>query len=44
MSQWGWVALGWAVTAVTLIGYAAMIIVRGRVLTRRVPPQERRWL
>jgi hypothetical protein len=44
MSQWGWVALGWAVTAVALIAYAASIVVRGRALSRRVPPEQRRWL
>lgn len=44
MSQWGWVALGWTVAAVALVGYATMIIVRGRVLSRRVPPEQRRWL
>ncbi len=44
MSQWGWVTLGWAVTVVALVVYASVIIVRGRALSRRVPPEQRRWL
>ena len=43
MNDWGYVGLAWGVTAVALIAYAAWIIVRGRALSRRVPPEDRRW-
>lgn len=44
MSHWGYVALGWAVTAAGLGTYVAVLVKRGRMLSRRVPPGERRWM
>ena len=43
MNDWGYVALAWGVSAVVLIAYAVWIILRGRALSRRVPPEDRRW-
>lgn len=43
-SQWGYVALGWGISAVVLVTYVIIIIMRGRSLSRRVPPEERRWM
>ncbi|MEI7593311.1 MAG: heme exporter protein CcmD [Actinomycetes bacterium] len=43
MSNWGYVALAFGLTAVTLVGYCAWILVRGRTLSRRLPPSLRRW-
>jgi heme exporter protein CcmD len=44
MSDWGYVALAWGVTVVVLVTYALWIIARGRSLSRRVPPEDRRWM
>ena len=43
MSDWGYVAMAWSITAVVLIAYAVWVILRGRALSRRVPPEDRRW-
>ena len=43
MTHAAYVAAGWA-GAVALVGaYAAWVLLRGRVLSRQVPPEERRW-
>lgn len=43
MTDAGFVAAGW-LAAVGLVGaYALIILRRGRHLSRRVPPEERRW-
>lgn len=44
MSQWGYVLLGWSVSIVASVCYAALIIVRGRALSRRLPAEDRRWM
>jgi heme exporter protein CcmD len=44
MSNWFYVWLGWGVTAGTLTAYALWVILRGRALSRRVAPQDRRWM
>jgi hypothetical protein len=44
MSQWGYVIAGWSITAVVLIAYAGWIILRGRALSKQVPPEARRWM
>ncbi len=43
-TQWAYVWLGWGVAAVAIVAYAAVIIWRGRALSKRVPPEERRWM
>ena len=44
MSDWGYVAMGWGITLVVLVAYALWIILRGRSFSRRLPPEERRWM
>lgn len=44
MSQWGYVALGWSSAVVVLGAYVTVLLRRGRSLSRRVPPEERRWM
>ena len=44
MSEWTYVALGWSVAAVVLGTYVALLLRRGRSLSQRVPPDERRWM
>ena len=44
MSDWGFVGLGWGITAVALGAYATWIVLRGRAISRRVSPKDRRWM
>jgi hypothetical protein len=44
VNEWGYVIAGWALTVVVIAGYAAWVIVRGRSLSRQVPPEDRRWM
>jgi heme exporter protein CcmD len=44
MSNWFYVWLGWGITAASLIAYTAWVLVRGRTLSRRLPPEDRRWM
>jgi len=44
MSDWGYVIAGWVLVFGGLAVYAAWVIVRGRNLSRQVPPEERRWM
>jgi hypothetical protein len=39
----GYVAAGWIATFGLLGGYAVAVVLRGRKLSRQVPPEERRW-
>lgn len=44
MSEWGYVIAGWGITVVVLVAYALWIILRGRALSKQVPPEDRRWM
>jgi hypothetical protein len=39
-----YVAIGWAIAVLALVIYAAVVITRGRALSKRVPPERRRWM
>lgn len=41
---WGYVAAGYGFAAVLVGGYTLQLVRRGRRLSRRVPPEKRRWL
>lgn len=43
MTHAGYVAAGWGGVAALVGVYAAWVLRRGRTLSRRVPPEERRW-
>jgi hypothetical protein len=43
MSEMGYAYLGYAVTLVVLGCYAIRMLVRGRRLSRSLPPGERTW-
>jgi hypothetical protein len=43
MSQMGYVFLGWTVTGILLAAYSLRTVLRGRKLSRSLPPQERTW-
>ena len=40
----GYVAAGYSITAVVLAGYVVRMMARGRALSKRVPPEQRRWM
>jgi hypothetical protein len=44
MNDWGYVVAGWGVVVGGLALYAGSILVRGRRLAGRVPPERRRWM
>jgi len=44
MSNWFYVGIGWAIATVALVSYAVWVIGRGRALSRRLPPERRRWM
>jgi hypothetical protein len=43
MTDAAYVFLGWGVSLAVLGAYALRVLQRGRSLSRRVPPAERRW-
>jgi len=43
VSQMGYVVLGYVVAFAALAAYAARLLVRGRSLSRTLPPEERTW-
>ena len=40
---WPYVAAAWVVVFGSLAVYSVVTVVRGRRLSRRVPPERRRW-
>jgi hypothetical protein len=43
MTDGGYVGAAWAGAFALVGGYALVVLRRGRKLSRRVPPEERRW-
>ncbi|HSL59437.1 MAG TPA: hypothetical protein VK866_16435 [Acidimicrobiales bacterium] len=43
MSHLPYVLVGWGIVLTTLGTYAARLVLRGRQLSRQVPPERRRW-
>lgn len=44
LDAWDNVAWGYVIVIGALIAYSAWVLVRGRRLSKRVPPEDRRWL
>ena len=44
MTDGGYILAGYAVAAFALGGYALRVLLRGRALSKRVPPEDRRWM
>lgn len=44
MSDWGYVTIGYVVVFAVLLAYALRVVLRGRALSRQVPPEDRRWM
>lgn len=42
-NTWPYVIVSWLVVFGSLAVYAVVTVVRGRRLSRRVPPEDRRW-
>jgi hypothetical protein len=42
--NWGYVIFGWSVAIAAVVIYTVVILARGRALSRRVPPERRRWM
>lgn len=38
-----YILAGWGITLVALAGYTTSLVLRGRRLSRQVPPERRRW-
>lgn len=43
MSQMGYVFLGYGVVFGAFVAYSVRIVLRGRKLSRTLPPEERTW-
>ncbi|MDQ2648254.1 MAG: heme exporter protein CcmD [Actinomycetota bacterium] len=43
MTHTGYVAAAWGASLVAIAAYALRTVRRGRALSRRVPPEDRRW-
>lgn len=43
-NEWVYVGITWVSTIVVLGGYAGWMLRRGRELSKRVPPERRRWM
>ena len=41
---WTYVTVGYALCIAGIAAYTVVLMVRGRRLARRVPPEQRRWL
>lgn len=44
MTHAGYIAAAWSVSAAVLVSYAAVVLLRGRRLSARVPARRRRWM
>ena len=39
----GYLVAGWGLSLLAVGGYALRVVLRGRKLAQRVPPEDRRW-
>jgi hypothetical protein len=44
MSAWGYVSIGYVLVFVVVFAYAVHVMVKGRSLSKQVPPENRRWM
>jgi hypothetical protein len=42
--QWSYVIAGWVILIVGFAAYVTRLLLRGRKLSRQLPPDERRWM
>lgn len=43
-NEWVYVGITWGATVAVIGGYAALVLRRGRALSKRVPEDRRRWM
>jgi hypothetical protein len=41
---WTYVTVGYALCIIGIVAYTVSLMIRGRRLARRVPPDEQRWM
>jgi hypothetical protein len=44
MTNGGYVLAGYTIVFSTLLAYTVRTLLRGRVLSKQVPPEDRRWM
>lgn len=44
MTQWGYVTVGYVLVFLVLAVYAVRTLLKGRTLSKQVPPENRRWM
>lgn len=44
MSTTAYIITSWVVTVGVVVAYAGWVVLRGRKLSRAVPPERRRWM
>jgi hypothetical protein len=44
MSAWGYVSIGYVLVFAVVFAYAVHVMVKGRSLSKQVPPENRRWM
>lgn len=44
MSNWAYIMVGWGATGGILGLYALRVVTRGKILSRQVPEERRRWM
>ena len=42
-NEWNYVLVGWALIVGLIAAYAVITLVKGRRLSKQLPPEERRW-
>jgi hypothetical protein len=42
-NEWSYVLVGWGLVIAGVAIYAALVVRRGRQLSKQLPPDERRW-
>jgi hypothetical protein len=44
MTAWGYVTVGYVLVFAVLFAYGVHVLVKGRSLSKQVPPENRRWM
>lgn len=44
MTHVGYIVAGWSITVAVVVVYAGWVLLRGRIMSRRVPENRRRWM
>lgn len=42
--EWNYVTAAYLITIVAIVAYAVFVILRGRKVSKQLPPDERRWM